>query len=125
MKNTETSLLLFVLFFMMPMILMAQESTSHISETNDKWLKKQDIHLRDEVVTYKESNASEQKLELIRPTEPFTQEFDFNEIVRQKMAWDRNLSRDNSYLDRCRLSLGVVKMDKVMGGAMLKVKLFD
>lgn len=107
------------------MILMAQESTSHISETNDKWLKKQDIHLRDEVVTYKESNASEQKLELIRPTEPFTQEFDFNEIVRQKMAWDRNLSRDNSYLDRCRLSLGVVKMDKVMGGAMLKVKLFD
>lgn len=125
MKNKNISLFALGLLLIIPTSLMAQEAATQGPETNNKWLQKQDIHLRDEVATYKESNASKETLELIRPTEPFTQEFDFNEMLRQKMAWDRNLSRDNSYLDRCRLSLGVVKVDKVMGGAMLRVKLFD
>ena len=104
---------------------MAQETTTQTSARNDKWLKKQDIHLKDEVDAYKDRNPSEETLELIQTTGPFTQQFDFNEMVRQKMAWDKNLSREKSYLDRCRLSLGVIKVDKVMGGAMLKVKLFE
>lgn len=125
MKNINISLFAVVLLLTIPANLMAQETTTQTSETNNKWLKKEDIHLKDEVAVYKDWNASEQTLELIQPTEPFTQEFDFNEVVRQNMAWDKNLSSDKSSLDRCSLSLGLIKVDKVMGGAMLKVKFFD
>lgn len=83
------------------------------------------IHLKDEVDAYEDRNSEEETLEFTGLTEPFEQQFDFNEIVREKMAWDKNLSQEKSYLDRCRLSLGVIKVDKVMGGAMLRVKLFD
>ncbi len=125
MKAIIISLFFLGLLLIIPTGLMAQEDTTQVPETDNKWLKKQDIHLEDEVAAYKDGNDSEQTLELIEPTEPFTQEFDFNEMVREKMAWDKNLSSDKSYLDRCRLSLGVIKVDKVMGGAMLRVKLFD
>ncbi|MGB7292057.1 MAG: hypothetical protein WBD99_07795 [Thermodesulfobacteriota bacterium] len=119
------SLFALVLLIIIPTNLMAQETTTQTSERNDKWLKKQDIHLKDEVTAYEDRNPSEETFELIQLSEPFIQQFDFNEIVREKMAWDKKLSREKSYLDRCRLSLGVIKVDKVMGGAMLKVKLFD
>ena len=125
MKDIIISLFALVLLLIIPINLQAQETTTQASQRNDKWLKKQDIHLKAEVGNYKDGNTSEQTLEMIQPTEPFTQEFDFNEMVRQKMAWDKDLSSDKSYLDRCHLSLGVIKVNKVMGGAMLTVKLFD
>ena len=104
---------------------MAQETTTQTSESDDKWLKKQDIHLKDEVDAYEDRDPSEDTLEFAGLAEPFEQQFDFNQMVREKMAWDKSLSSEKSYLDRCRLSLGVIKVDKVMGGAMLKVKLFN
>ncbi len=125
MKSINISLFALGLLLIIPTGLMAQEGATQNPETNNKWLKKQDIHVKEEVASYKDGNTSEQTLELIQPTEPFTQEFDFNEMVRQKMAWDKSLSREKSYLERCRLSLGLIKAGKVMGGAMLKVKLFD
>jgi hypothetical protein len=105
--------------------LIAQESSTDGSERNDQWLKKQDIHLKDAVTAYKDQNSTEETLEFTELTEPFTQQFDFNEMIREKMAWDKSLSSEKSYLERCRLSVGVIKADKVMGGAMLKVKLFN
>lgn len=125
MKDIIISLFVLVLLLIIPTNLQAQETTTQASERNDKWLKKQDIHLRDEAVAYTDRNPSKEEFQLIHTTEPFTQQFDFNEMVRQKMAWDKRLSSEKSYLDRCRLSLGVIKVDKVMGGAMLTVKLFD
>jgi hypothetical protein len=124
-KEIRIPLLSVVLLLLVSANLMAQETTTEPSEGNDKWLKKQDIRLKNEVDAYDDRNPSEETLEFIGLTEPFTQQFDFNEMVRQKMAWDRNLSREKSYLDRCRLSLGVIKVNKLMGGAMLKVKLFE
>jgi hypothetical protein len=105
--------------------LIAQESSTDGSERNDQWLKKLDIHLKDAVTAYKDQNSTEETLEFTELTEPFTQQFDFNEMIREKMAWDKSLSSEKSYLERCRLSVGVIKADKVMGGAMLKVKLFN
>lgn len=125
MKDINVSIFALVLLLIIPANLMAQETGTQSSERNDKWLKKQDIRLTDEVEAYEDRNPSEETLELIKRTEPFTQQFDFNEMIREKMAWDKSLSSEKSYLDRCRLSLGVIKVDKVMGGAMLKVKLFD
>lgn len=125
MKGIRISLLTVVSLLMVSANLMAQETTTQTTARNDKWLKKQDIQLKDEVDAYKDGNPSEETLEFTALTEPFTQQFDFNEMVRQKMAWDTSLSSEESYLDRCRLSLGVIKVDKVMGGAMLKVKLFE
>jgi hypothetical protein len=124
-KEIRIPLLSVVLLLLVSANLMAQETTTEPSEGNDKWLKKQDIRLKNEVDAYDDRNPSEETLEFKGLTEPFTQQFDFNEMVRQKMAWDRNLSREKSYLDRCRLSLGVIKVNKLMGGAMLKVKLFE
>jgi hypothetical protein len=114
-----------VVFLLLSTNLIAQESSTDGSERNDQWLKKQDIHLKDEVVPYTDRNPSKEEFQLIHTTEPFTQQFDFNDMVRQKMAWDKRLSSEKSYLNRCRLSVGVIKVDKVMGGAMLKVKLFN
>lgn len=125
MKDIIIPVFALVLLLIIPTNLHAQETTTRLLERNDKWLQKQDIHLNSEMGTYKDSIKSEQTLELIQPSEPFTQEFDLNEMVRHKMAWDKNLSSDKSYLDRCRLSLGVIKVNKLMGGAMLTVKLFD
>jgi hypothetical protein len=124
-KDIVISHFAFVLLIIIQTNLQAQEATTQTSERNSKWLKKQDVVLKDEVVAYTDRNPSEEEFELIQTTEPFTQQFDFNDMVRQKMAWDKNLSRENFYLDRCRLSLGVIKVYKVMGGAMLTVKLFD
>ena len=105
--------------------LIAQETSNQASGRNDKWLKKRDIQLKDHVDAYKDGHASEETLEFSGLTEPFTQQFDFNKMIREKMAWDKSLSSEKSYLERCRLSVGVIKADKVMGGAMLKVKLFN
>lgn len=125
MKHIRISLFAVVLLLIIPANLIAQETTTQTSASNDKWLKKQDVHLKDEVDAYKDRNPSEETIEFTVLAEPFEQKFDFNEMVREKMAWDKNLSREKSYLDRCRLSLGLIKVKKVMGGAMLKVKLFD
>lgn len=125
MKYIRISLLAVVLLLIIPATLIAQETTTQTSQENDRWLKKQDIHLEDEVDAYKDRNPSEDTIEFTVLSEPFEQQFDFNKMVREKMAWDRSLSREKSYLDRCRLSLGLIKVDKLMGGAMLKVKLFD
>jgi hypothetical protein len=124
-KDIRISLLTVVSLLIVSANLLAQETTTQTAERNDKWLKKQEFQLKDEVDAYEDRNPSEETLEFTGLSEPFTQEFDFNEMIRQKMAWDKNLSRERSYLDRCRLSLGVIKVDKVMGGAMLKVKLFE
>jgi hypothetical protein len=124
-KDIIISLFALILLFIDPTILQAQETTMQISKGNDKWLKTQDMHLKGDVVVYTDVDPSEEKFELVQTTQPFTQQFDFNEMVRQKMAWDKRLSSEKYYLDRCRLSLGVIKVDKVMGGAMLTVKLFE
>jgi hypothetical protein len=124
-KDIKISLFTVVLLLLIPANLMAQENTTQTSGGNDKWLKKQDIHLKDEVTAYNDQNSSEETLGFIELTEPFEQQFDFNEMIREKMAWDKSLSSEKSYVDRCRLSVGVIKVDKVMGGAMLKVKLFN
>ena len=121
MKGIIISLFAVVLLLIIPINLQAQETAT---EGYDKWLRKQDIHLKDEADAYKDRNPSEETLEFTGLTEPFEKQFDFNDVVREKMAWDKDLSSEKSYLDRCRLSLGVIKVDKVMGGAMLKVKLF-
>jgi hypothetical protein len=114
-----------VLLLLISSNLIAQETGTQTSERSDKWLKRQDIQLKDEVSAYKDQNSTEETLELTEVTEPFEQQFDFNEMVREKMVWDKRLSSEKSYLDRCRLSVGVIKVDKLMGGAMLKVKLFN
>jgi hypothetical protein len=124
-KGIRISLLTVVSLLIVSANLMAQETATQTSERNDKWLKKQDIHLKDEADAYKDRNPSEETLEFTGLTEPFEQQFDFNDMVREKMAWDKNLSSEKSYLDRCRLSVGVIKANKLMGGAMLRVKLFD
>jgi hypothetical protein len=105
--------------------LIAQESSTDGSGKNEQWLKKQDISLKDEVNAYEDRDSPEETLEFTELSEPFTQQFDFNEIIREKIAWDKSLSSEKSYLNRCRLSVGVIKVDKVMGGAMLRVKLFN
>ena len=105
--------------------LIAQETSTDGSGKNEQWLKKQDISLNDEVNAYEDRDSAEDTLEFTELTGPFTQQFDFNEMIREKMAWDKSLSSEKSYLERCRLSVGVIKADKVMGGAMLKVKLFN
>jgi hypothetical protein len=124
-KDIKISLFTVVLLLLIPPNLMAQETTTQSSGGNDKWLQKQDIHLKDEVTAYNDRNSPEETLEFTEHNEPFTQQFDFNKMIREKMAWDKSLSSEKSYLDRCRLSVGVIKVDRVMGGAMLKVKLFN
>jgi hypothetical protein len=124
-KDTTISVFALVLLLIIPTNLMAQETATKTPERNDKWLKKQNIHLEDEVDAYKDGNSNTETIEFTERSAPFTQRFDFNEMLRQKMAWDKNLSSEKSYLDRCRLSLGVIKVKKVMGGAMLTVKLFN
>lgn len=125
MKDIIISVFGVVLLLIIPANLMAQETATEASQRNDKWLKKQDIHLEDAVDAYKDGNSTTETIEFTERSAPFTQRFDFNEMLRQKMAWDKNLSSDKSYLDRCSLSLGVIKVKKVMGGAMLTVKLFN
>lgn len=125
MKDTNILLFALVLILIIPANLMAQETATQTSERNDKWLKKQDIHLEDEVDAYREEDSKEETVEFTELSAPFEQQFDFNEMIREKMAWDKNLSPETSHVDRCRLSVGVIKVDKVMGGAMLKVKLFN
>ena len=125
MKDLKTTIFAVALLLIIPANLTAQETSTQTSQRNDKWLKKQDIHLKDEVDGYKDQNSTEGTVEFTDLSGPFTQQFDFNEMIRGKMAWDKNLSSDKSYLDRCRISLGVIKVDKVLGGAMLKVKLFN
>jgi hypothetical protein len=124
-KDIQISLFVVALLLIIHANLIAQESSTQPSQRNDKWLKKQDIQLQDEVDAYEDQNSTEKSLEFTEFSGPFAQQFDFNEMIREKMAWDKNLSSEKSYLDRCRLSFGVIKVDKLMGGAMLKVKLFN
>lgn len=125
MKTIIISLFFLGLLLIIPTGLMAQEAITQTSGKNDKWLRKQDMHLKDEMTADEYQNTVEATSGFTELREPFTHQHDFNEMVREKMAWDKNLSSEKSYLDRCRLSLGVIKVNKLMGGAMLKVKLFD
>lgn len=123
MKVKEVGLFAFGLFIFGVVNLMAQEAANRPSESIGKWLNKEEIHLRDELEGYSDLNPAEYTQKFTGLAETLERQFDFNEMVRERMAWDRNLSSERSYLDRCRLSVGMVKAGRLLGGAMLKVEL--
>ena len=45
--------------------------------------------------------------------------------TEDNMAWDKNISLKKSNTDNLRLSVGIINLNQIMGGAMFKVKLFN
>lgn len=103
MKDINFSLFTGLSLLLISANLIAQETTTQTSKKNDKWLKKQDIRLKNEVNASKDQNSREEPLDFIKLTDPFRHQYDFNEMVREKMACDKSRSSEKSHLESYRL----------------------
>jgi hypothetical protein len=118
-------LFLLVLFLMTPSPLFAQDHSTETIDKNDNWLKKEEINLKTEINNYNDQTIPEETLEFHTLTDPFSQEYDLNDMIKEKMAWDKNIPFKKSNPQKCRLSFGIIKLNQVMGGALVKVRLFN
>jgi hypothetical protein len=54
--------------------------------------------------------------------EPSSKEYDFNDILKENMAWDKDILFQKLHPQNYHLSVGIIKLNKIMCGAMLRVK---
>jgi hypothetical protein len=88
-------------------------------------LSKDEFLFEKEVKTYNENNNPEEKREFHELIEPFTKDYNLNDTIKENMAWDKNISFQKSNSQNLRLSVGIINLNQIMGGAMFKVKLFN
>lgn len=103
----------------------AQEYLAKANENNEILLNKDEFLFEKEVKNYNGNNNPEEKREFHKLIDPFTKEYNLNDTIKENMAWDKNISFQKSNSQNLRLSVGIINLNQIMGGAMFKVKLFN
>ena len=115
-------LLFGVLLLFLPSNTFAQEYTSDATDKKNGWLKSREILLVQGAESNNQQISSGEIKQYHIMAEPLSNEYNFNDMLKDNMAWDKGVLSQNSHPDDYRLSVGIIKLNKIMCGAMLRVK---
>ena len=119
----RTQILLFeVLLLFLPSNTFAQEYAADATEKKDAWLQPREISLVQGAKSHNQQISSGEIKQYHIMAEPFSNEYNFNDMLKDNMAWDKGVLSQKSHPDNYRLSVGIIKLNKIMCGAMLRVK---
>ncbi|MGB7293708.1 MAG: hypothetical protein WBD99_16180 [Thermodesulfobacteriota bacterium] len=111
-----------VLLLFLPSNTFAQKDTSDTTEKEDRWLKPRVISLVQGATSHNQQISSGEIKQYHIMAEPLSHEYNFNDMLKDNMAWDKGVPFQKSHPENYRLSVGIIKLNKVMCGAMLRVK---
>jgi len=100
----------------------AQENKTDAAEKKDMWLKPYEISFVQGAKGYNEQISPADMKQYYIMAETLSNESDFNGMLKEKMAWDKGVPFQKPHPENYRLSVGIIKLNRVMCGAMLRVK---
>jgi hypothetical protein len=100
----------------------AQEYKSDVTEKKHRWLQPRENTTVQGAKSNNQQISSGENKQFHIMAEPISYEHNFNDMLKDNMAWDQGFLSQERHPDNYHLSVGIVKLNTVMCGAMLRVK---
>lgn len=102
--------------------ILAQENIIDATEKRERRFKPHQIPFVRGPKSHNEEISIGELKQVYMMAKPLSNEYDFNDILNENIAWDRDILFQKSHPQNYRLSVGIIKLNKIMCGAMLRVK---
>ena len=100
----------------------AQENITDATERRRRRFSPHEISFIRGAENYDEESSPGNRKYFYITAEPLSNKYDINDMLRKNMAWEKDVSFQKSHPQDYRLSVGIIKLNTVMCGAMLRVK---
>ena len=111
-----------ILLLVLASNIFAQQNVTDATEKTDRQFKPHEISFLRGTEIYDEESSSGSRKFFYITAEPLSNQYDLNDMLRKNMAWEKDVSFEKSRPQDYRLSVGIIKLNTVMCGAMFRVK---